>query len=309
MHATACSTGSCDLVVFFLPYLQIYHELAGLQELRFNWRDKVPPYSMTTSLAGAMQHYPDRDLLLAMYHVPQVGLIADMRVCYLHCCFHPTGGSALSCCRRLVGKVMRWLACRRLGNSRSCRLGNCLACAGSSIAAVTDETIPCCCCVLQEFDPACIRDFLEQLTPSRARITWASRVHEQQQQQLPATNGFSLPPPQLTCEAIYGTQYDVQPLPEPWLAAWSNGVQIQGLHLPDVNPFVPDDLSLVGVGGPKEGLPVVLLEDGGVRLWQRTDLRFENPKATIVLDFQVRPPVWLQVHFVALHVLSTAGDA
>jgi hypothetical protein len=53
-------------------YVQIYHELAGLQELRFNWRDKVPPYSVTTSLAGAMQHYPDRDLLLAMYHVPQV---------------------------------------------------------------------------------------------------------------------------------------------------------------------------------------------------------------------------------------------
>jgi len=53
---------------------QVYHELAGLQELRFNWRDKVPPYSMTTSLAGAMQHYPDEDLLLAMYHVPQVSV-------------------------------------------------------------------------------------------------------------------------------------------------------------------------------------------------------------------------------------------
>jgi hypothetical protein len=50
---------------------------------------------------------------------------------------------------------------------------------------------------------------------------------------------------------------------------------------------VPDDLALTAVGGPKEGLPVVLLEDGGVRLWQRTDLRFKNPKATIVLDFQV----------------------
>lgn len=73
-----------------------------------------------------------------------------------------------------------------------------------------------------------------------------------------------------------------------WLQAWSNGVSIPGLHLPEVNPFVPDDLSLLPVEGPREGLPVVLLEDAGVRLWQRTDLRFENPKATIVLDFQVR---------------------
>jgi insulysin len=142
---------------------------------------------------------------------------------------------------------------------------------------------------LQEFDPACISDFLELLTPTRARITWASRAHEQQQQQQQGPDASVLPPPKLTCEPIYGTQYDLQPLPEPWLAAWSNGAQIEGLHLPEVNPFVPDDLSLVGGGGvgPKEGLPVVLLENGGLRLWQRTDLRFESPKATIVLDFQV----------------------
>jgi secreted Zn-dependent insulinase-like peptidase len=157
--------------------------------------------------------------------------------------------------------------------------------------------LPYCCCttaaVLQEFDPDCIRSFLDQLNPSRARVTWASRVHEQQQQQQIEASGpltdpsAALPPPQLCAEPIYGTQYDVQPLPKSWLESWSNGVQIQGLHLPEVNPFVPDDLALTAVGGPKEGLPVVLLEDGGVRLWQRTDLRFKNPKATIVLDFQV----------------------
>lgn len=69
--------------------VQIYHELAGLQELRFNWRDKVPPYSVTTSLAGAMQHYPDRDLLLALYHVPQVRLcVKTLKVASSHvlCC-------------------------------------------------------------------------------------------------------------------------------------------------------------------------------------------------------------------------------
>jgi hypothetical protein len=30
---------------------------------------------------------------------------------------------------------------------------------------------------------------------------------------------FALPPPQLTCEPIYGTQYEVTPLPAPWLQA------------------------------------------------------------------------------------------
>jgi hypothetical protein len=142
---------------------------------------------------------------------------------------------------------------------------------------------------LQEFDPDCIRDFLNQLTPARARITHASRVHEQQQTPDGASSldPYCLPAPALTSEPIYGTQYDVQPLPRAWLDAWSNGAPIEGLHLPDVNPFVPDDLSLAAAEGPREGLPDVLLEEGGVRLWQRTDLRFENPKATIVLDFQV----------------------
>lgn len=64
-----------------LLLLQIYHELAGLQELRFNWRDKVPPNSLATSLSGAMQHYPDRDLLLAMYHVPQVRSTTAICLC------------------------------------------------------------------------------------------------------------------------------------------------------------------------------------------------------------------------------------
>lgn len=36
-------------------------------------RDKLPPYSAVTSLASAAHEYPGRDILLAMYHVPQVG--------------------------------------------------------------------------------------------------------------------------------------------------------------------------------------------------------------------------------------------
>lgn len=84
-------------------------------------------------------------------------------------------------------------------------------------------------CLPQEFDPTCIRDFLQLLTPARTRITWASRTHEQTQTQASpaaaaaapsdAPPSFVLPPPQLTCEPIYGTQYEVTPLPAPWLQA------------------------------------------------------------------------------------------
>jgi hypothetical protein len=46
--------------------------MQALQRLRFDWRDKQPPYSTTTALASSLHHYPEDLLLLAMYHVPQV---------------------------------------------------------------------------------------------------------------------------------------------------------------------------------------------------------------------------------------------
>ncbi|WIA29727.1 hypothetical protein OEZ86_012206 [Tetradesmus obliquus] len=207
---------------------QIYAELAGLSELRFHWRDKLPPYSVTTSLAGAMAHYPDRDLLVALYHVPQ------------------------------------------------------------------------------EFDPACIHSFLELLTPQRARLTWATRSHDtsqQQQQQngdstqTAASNGNGcgtsaapaaavLAAPELIQEPIYSTKHAVCRIPGQWMSAWTDGVALPGLHLPAANPFVPDDLSLRPEVGEKEGVPQLLLHGPSARVWQRTELRFGSPKATIVLDIQ-----------------------
>ena len=125
---------------------------------------------------------------------------------------------------------------------------------------------------------------------------WATRAHELQQQNGTATSttkpttSDNLPPCDLTSEPIYGTKYNVTPIPKPWMQHWTNGIPIPGLHLPSPNPFVPDDLSMKAVVGDKEGLPDLLVQGSAARVWQRTDLRFESPKATLVLDFQVR---WL----------------
>jgi secreted Zn-dependent insulinase-like peptidase len=70
--------------------------------------------------------------------------------------------------------------------------------------------------------------------------------------------------------------------------AWTNSVALPGLHLPAANPFVPDDLSLRAEIGGNEGVPELLVDGPSARVWQRTELRFGSPKATIVLDMQVR---------------------
>jgi secreted Zn-dependent insulinase-like peptidase len=69
--------------------------------------------------------------------------------------------------------------------------------------------------------------------------------------------------------------------------AWTNSVALPGLHLPAANPFVPDDLSLKPEIGGKEGVPELLVDGPSARVWQRTELRFGSPKATIILDIQV----------------------
>jgi hypothetical protein len=48
--------------------------MRALQELRFHWRDKMQPYSYTTSLSMGLQHYDDHHLLLGIYQVPTVGV-------------------------------------------------------------------------------------------------------------------------------------------------------------------------------------------------------------------------------------------
>jgi insulysin len=164
---------------------------------------------------------------------------------------------------------------------------------------------------LQEFDPNCIHSFLELLTPARARLTWATRSHESQQQQQQqgtcatdsaAPDGSSsssscgtsaapaaavLPPPELTQEPIYSTKYAVCRIPCQWMGAWTNSAALPGLHLPAANPFVPSDLSLRAEAGEMEGVPQLLVDGPSARIWQRTELRFGSPKATIVLDVQV----------------------
>jgi insulysin len=94
----------------------------------------------------------------------------------------------------------------------------------------------------------------------------------------------------------------VMPVPAAWLERWSDISIPTELHLPASNPFVPTDLTLVASpeehrdsqckGGkqqlpPRGRVPRLLTASRGVRLWHRTELRFEQPKLAVVLDFQV----------------------
>jgi hypothetical protein len=57
-------------------------------------------------------------------------------------------------------------------------------------------------------------------------------------------------------------------------------LQVEGLHLPATNPFLPTDFTLrpAPPGPPEAGAPLLLEESRALRLLHWTELRFQQPK-------------------------------
>ncbi|KAG1675762.1 hypothetical protein FOA52_012418 [Chlamydomonas sp. UWO 241] len=89
-HAHAADVGALifryiEVIVRKESEWKLHHdEVCNLSRLNFDNRDKPRPYSYVTSLAGALQLYPEEDVLLACYHVPQEfkpALISEALAC------------------------------------------------------------------------------------------------------------------------------------------------------------------------------------------------------------------------------------
>ncbi|GAB4818102.1 hypothetical protein N2152v2_005148 [Parachlorella kessleri] len=173
---------------------KVWGELRALSEMKFQFRDKQPPYSYASSLAHCMQVYRDEDLLTGMYGVPL------------------------------------------------------------------------------RYDSALIRQVVQDLTPERARVMWASKTLEAECDQQ---------------EKWYATQYSLGPIPEEWLALWREGgaEHAEALHLPRANPFIPTQFDMIQADVTPA--PSVIHDSGLVRLWHRPDPSFKVPKAALYCHFQL----------------------
>jgi insulysin len=78
-------------------------------------------------------------------------------------------------------------------------------------------------------------------------------------------------------EEWYGTQYSSTELQGEAFSSLTEVEAPDGLHLPEPNPFVPDDVSLLPVQ------PVLLEQDAGVTLYYAQDTEFRRPKVALFL--------------------------
>ena len=146
-------------------------------------------------------------------------------------------------------------------------------------------------------DPALEKRFLSALTPDRALVTVVAKGV--------ATDSVS---------PYFEAPYRMTPIPPETVARWRNpapaGPGTPALALPEPNPFVPGELSLIeadadadegaGAGakagestdadaGPAPSHPVRVVERPGFDLWHLPDVEFGQPRANF--RFTLRSPV------------------
>ncbi|GLI63485.1 hypothetical protein VaNZ11_006466 [Volvox africanus] len=181
--------------------------------------------------------------------------------------------------------------------------------------------------VPREFSPSNIREALELMTPQRVRALWISKAHNPpaaaptevasaDAQPMAAQEAASLDEAEaradtaaaeaaeagvvdttlkeqdqeLLTEPVYGTRYNIGPLPAEWLAEWIAACSQDEprLHLPAPNRFIPTDLSLADDESNAAGaVPTVAVAvPGRLRIWHKPETRFRQPKAVLYLDVQ-----------------------
>ncbi|WP_223671157.1 insulinase family protein [Kangiella shandongensis] len=117
--------------------------------------------------------------------------------------------------------------------------------------------------VYDNFDPQLIKQFLAQLTPQNLRLVVSAPDISSK-----------------TKEERYDVAYTMQPLTQEQLQSWTNVKVYKAMSLPDANPYLAEDLSLVeketAITEPKLGY-----ENKGIRIWYENENEFGLPKAAL----------------------------
>jgi len=120
--------------------------------------------------------------------------------------------------------------------------------------------------VYEDFDAELIRSYLDEITPEKARIIYAS--------------------PDFTSdikEERYDVAYAMEKIDAETLAKWDNAKADAALSLPADNPYIADDVSMNK--SVKIETPKLAYDKSGVRLYYENENEFDLPKSS--LNFRI----------------------
>ena len=122
--------------------------------------------------------------------------------------------------------------------------------------------------VMNEFDAELLGSVVAQLSPDNMLLSLTAPEVE--------TDKISL---------MYQTPYAVAQIADGDLAKWRSPAEFDDLALPKANPYIPDDLSLLG-SNEELKTPQLILDSEEVSAWHFPDTRFGVPKAHIIASLQ-----------------------
>ena len=159
------------------------------------------------------------------------------------------------------------------------------------------EYVLCGSWIHDQYKPELIRQVLDNLTPQNMIMGLYSPSFKKVEGQAP--NEYT--PNQV--EEHYGIEYRVDKIKAEALEQWKRTLgetsatelksKFEGLDVPKLNPFMPDDLTLVPP--PKDvdpqAPPTIILDTPTMRLWHKQDQTFKRPRAMMAIEFR-SPPVY-----------------
>lgn len=143
---------------------------------------------------------------------------------------------------------------------------------------------------LTQFDPEAIKNIYSYLQPNKMKATVISKKYEANTDR--------------QTEKWYGTQYNENKFTQQQLDALNSCGTNPSFHLPEINKFIPNDLSLVEQDKEQQSaaimFPQLIHTCALSRLWFKADAKFLLPKA--YLKFELRNPL---ASFDPVHVNMT----
>ena len=119
----------------------------------------------------------------------------------------------------------------------------------------------------QEFDAKLIKKLLDKLTPLNVVRTLVSPTVKSD-----------------TNETWFGAPFNKDTLSAQLVKQWQTPQLAQGLHIPNANPFIAEDVSLLE--NTNQLQPVLVSEKQGLNVWHMQDIEFTAPQSSVYLNFR-----------------------
>lgn len=124
--------------------------------------------------------------------------------------------------------------------------------------------------LLTEWRPELIEDVLSRLVADNCRVTII---------------GQKIADKCTETEKWYQTKYHTEKIDKATIEEWNNCGTHEKLQLPEPNPFIPSDFSLLPLETEEKIHPMIIHDTPLIRVWHKQDNEFLKPKMFIGIDF------------------------